>query len=123
VLSLDALRAIGKTDALAAWAEDVHRRADASKDAALASCREKVRVSANEVRQYWRRAAASDPELQQAGARGLAYAIARVEAAALLLEHASPAVAQRWCARELAPLSWPDDEHRAASRAIADGTT
>jgi hypothetical protein len=67
---------------------------------------------------------------REAGARLLAYSIARVYAAALLVEHASWSLdnegddraalaALRWCSRELAPQARPDAEHRAASSALA----
>jgi hypothetical protein len=58
----------------------------------------------------------------------MTYAIARTEAAAILIEHADAqpdrvavTSAQRWCARELAPLVAADAEHRAGSEALQNG--
>jgi hypothetical protein len=63
------------------------------------------------IEQYAARAEKAGAEFQQAGARGFAFAIARTEAAALLVEAAnaqqdqgSVAAARRWCERNLAPL-------------------
>jgi hypothetical protein len=83
------------------------------------------------IENYPQRSKGDATEFQQAGARGFAFAIARTEAAALLVEHANAASdhvavtsAKRWCARELAPLIEADAEHRADSLAtITEGST
>ncbi|MEO8910549.1 MAG: acyl-CoA dehydrogenase family protein [Gemmatimonadaceae bacterium] len=125
VLSLDALRAMERTDALVIWSADVRRRLSGAQDALLKSCVERISSALQRIEQYAARAAREGAEFQQAGARGFAYAIARTEAAALLIELtvAQPdkvglASAQRWCARDLAPLVEADAEYRADTAAF-----
>jgi hypothetical protein len=78
-----------------------------------------------QIEEYATRAG-SDKEFREVGARAFSYAIARVEAATLLIEHASAGAdrasvvaAQRWCARELALLVEGDELHRADSGHLA----
>ncbi len=122
ILSLDALRAIERTDVLAQWTSDVRLRLNGINVAGLRSCAERTLSAVERIEKYAARATSDGSEFQQAGARGFSYAIARTEAAALLLEHASAQAdpsavtsAKRWCARELAPLVEADAAHRAAS--------
>jgi putative acyl-CoA dehydrogenase len=119
VLALDTLRAMGRSDAFAVWKADVLRRLKGIDAADVSSASERVRSSVERIENYSVRAAREGPEFQQAGARAFSYAIARTEAAALLIEYAigaaDPAAAiaaRRWCARELATLSEPDEKHR-----------
>jgi len=128
ILSLDALRAMERSDVLGAWTTDVRRRLNGVKIAELSSCTEQTLSSVQRVEQYAARAASAGSEFQQAGARAFAYAIARTEAAALLIEfaeaqrdRAAVTSAQRWCARELAPLVGADTEHRADSVSLENG--
>jgi alkylation response protein AidB-like acyl-CoA dehydrogenase len=122
ILSLDALRAIERTDVLTAWTADVKHRMSRTEMAALSSCSAATQSAVQRIEQYAARAQAAGSEFQQAGARGFAFAIARTEAAALLVEQANAqgddagvTSARRWCARELAPLVEGDAEHRAGS--------
>jgi len=124
ILSLDALRAMERSDVLAEWASDVRRRLGDVKLAGLSSPTEETLNAVQRIEQYSVRSKGAETEFQQAGARGLAFAIARTEAATLLLEHANAGTdhgavtsAKRWCARELAPLIEADAEHRAGSLA------
>jgi len=128
ILSLDALRAMERSDALTEWASDVRRRLSGVKSAPLSSCIEQTLKSMQRIEQYAARAASAGTEFQQAGARGFAYAIARTEAATLLIEHANAenddvvvTAARRWCARELAPLVEADVEYRAGSVTLETG--
>lgn len=128
ILSLDALRAVERGGALATWAADVRRRVEGMKDTELSSCTEQISNSVGLIEQYATRAEGAGSEFQQAGARAFAYAIARTEAAALLVEFAnarpgrgSVASAQRWCARDLAPLVDADSKHRDDSVSIEQG--
>jgi putative acyl-CoA dehydrogenase len=125
ILSLDALRAIERSDALAVWAGDIRRRLRGIKVVELSSCSESTLSGLNRIEEYAARAASAGGEFQQAGARAFAYAIARTEAAALLIEHANAqgdqtavTAARRWCGRELAPLTNADADHRAESAAL-----
>jgi alkylation response protein AidB-like acyl-CoA dehydrogenase len=131
VLSLDVLRAIARADAVAPWLRDLRARLDAVAHPALAEPARRVREALDRVE----RAVASlgdDGERAQAGARGLAFAIARTTMGTLLLEQgdwsarvegdeAPLAAARRWCAGELAPLLHADADWRAASARLALG--
>jgi alkylation response protein AidB-like acyl-CoA dehydrogenase len=128
ILSLDALRAMERGDVLAEWASDVRRRLSGLKLVELTSCRDRTLSAVQRIEQYAARAKGEGSEFQQAGARAFAYAIARTEAAALLIEsadaqsdRAAVASAQRWCARELAPLVDADSNHRADSVSLENG--
>ena len=128
ILSLDALRAMERSDVLAEWASDVRRRVSDVKVAALSSCIERTLKAVKRIDEYTARAARAGSEFQQAGARGFAYEIARTEAAALLIEHASAEIdrveltaAKRWCSRELAPFVEADADHRTDSVTLANG--
>jgi putative acyl-CoA dehydrogenase len=128
ILSLDALRAMDRSDVLAEWASDIRRRLSGVKVAALTPSAEQTLNAVHRIEQYAARAANAGPEFQQTGARGFAYAIARTEAATLLIEHANAenddvvvTAARRWCARELAPLVEADVEYRAGSVRLENG--
>ena len=122
VLSLDTLRAIERADALSAWTSDVRRRLKAIQAPGLRPSVERVATSVQRVEEYATRASRSGKDFQQTGARAFSYAIARTEAAVLLIEHADTGgddaaiiAAQRWCARELALLVEGDADHRDGS--------
>jgi putative acyl-CoA dehydrogenase len=125
ILSLDALRAMERNEVLDEWAADVRRRVGAVKLADLTPCTGRTLSAVQRIEQYAARAVKAGGEFQQAGARGFAFAIARTEAAALLVEqanaqrdHAAVTAAVRWCARDLGPLIEADTEHRAGSSAV-----
>jgi hypothetical protein len=127
VLSLDTLRAVGRVDALGTWAADIRARVAAVRASASAVCVERVSDAVERIEAYAAQAARSGREFQEAGARAFSFAIARTEAAALLIEHAATTAddaattaAKRWCSRELASLVEADEHHRAASLALAD---
>ena len=128
VLSLDALRAMERSEVLAEWASDVRRRLSVVKTAGLSSSVERTLKAVHRIEQYVARSKNAGTDFQQAGARRFAFAIARTEAATLLIEHGNarsdPAEitpAQRWCARELAPLVEAGAEHRVGSVALGNG--
>jgi putative acyl-CoA dehydrogenase len=111
VLSLDALRAMERSEVFDEWAADVKRRVGAVKLAELTPCTGRTLTAVLRIEQYAARAVKAGSDFQQVGARGFAFAIARTEAAALLVEHANAqrdlaavTAAVRWCARDLAPL-------------------
>ena len=125
ILSLDALRAMERNDVLTEWVGDVKRRLSVVRTPALSSSVEHALKAVQRIEHYAARAATVGNDSQQAGARAFAFAIARTESAALLIEYGSgdgdPAAitsAQRWCTRELAPLVEADAEHRAGSVAL-----
>jgi hypothetical protein len=124
ILSLDALRAMERSDALAEWTSDVKQRVEGVTEA-LSSCVERTLKAVERIQRYAARAATEATEFQQAGARGFAFAVARTEAGALLIEQAATqgdqaavTAAKRWCARELSPLTEADADHRAESAAL-----
>jgi putative acyl-CoA dehydrogenase len=129
VLSLDVLRAAAKGDVLAPLAASVSRRLDALTLPELAPSAERVRAAVERLLAYADRGASQGSDYQQAGARALAYGLARTYAGALLLEHAewsarhegdrrSATAAERWCAQELAPVIEADAGHRAGSATL-----
>jgi alkylation response protein AidB-like acyl-CoA dehydrogenase len=125
ILSLDALRAMERSDALGVWAADVRRRLQGIKSVALSSCSERTIGALQRIEDYAARAASAGTEFQQAGARAFAFAVARTEAAALLIEQANAqgdqtavTAARRWCERELAHLVDAAAAHRAESAAL-----
>jgi putative acyl-CoA dehydrogenase len=128
ILSLDALRAIDRTDALATWAADLRGRLSAIERGALRSEAQKTLSALQSIEQYVLRAARAGSEFQQAGARAFAYSVAHTEAAALLIEQGSASgesvaviAAQRWCSRDLAKLIEADTDYREDSAALERG--
>jgi putative acyl-CoA dehydrogenase len=128
VLSLDALRAIEREDVFPEWVSDTRRRLSAVKSSGLSACVERTLSAVQRIERYVARASSEGSEFQQAGARGFAFAIARTEAAVLLIEQANAqkdgvtvASATRWCARELVPVVETDGEYRTGSVALERG--
>lgn len=127
VLSLDTLRAKSRVDALGTWMVDIRRRLRAVGAPALAASVERVSVAVQRIDEYGARAARAGREFQETGARAFSFAIARTEAATLLIEHANErgddaamTAAKRWSARDLAPLVDGDADHRDGSSLLAD---
>src|SRR3954468_4338473 len=126
ILSLDALRAIKRTKAFETWTSNVRDRLDQVAGGAKPST-DNLRAAVKSIEEFAERAAKEGIAAQQAGARSFAFAVARVEAGTVLLEHAafdpspaSAAAARRWAARDLTPLVSRDDEHRRGSAALAE---
>ena len=128
ILSLDALRAIERTDALSTWGADLRRRLSAIEPSVLQIAVGRTLSAVKRLEEYAVHANRAGNEFQQAGARAFAYSIARTEAAALLIEQGSAlgegvavTAAQRWCARDLTTLIAPDGDYRAGSAALELG--
>lgn len=115
VLSLDVWRAIDRTDALGPWLEDVRGEMSRIRHPSCSIAAFAVRSAADLVEAYVRRT--SEPAVREAGARRLAFAIARTAAASRIVAHAeweatrsgtaesSEAAVRRmtrWMSRELA---------------------
>jgi alkylation response protein AidB-like acyl-CoA dehydrogenase len=113
VLSLDVWRAIERSSALEAWLEDVRQRLAAAMSDALRSAASRVSEAADRIERYVEEARGSDQ--REAGARRLAFAIARVSAAVGMIDHTAWAQDQqdadapeairfteRWVKRDLA---------------------
>ncbi len=89
VLSLDVLRAIERAGALAPWLDDTRARLDAVEARASDSLRAAVAAARAAVDGIERDAAAGSATMRERNARRLAFAIARVTGAGMLLEHAA----------------------------------
>jgi alkylation response protein AidB-like acyl-CoA dehydrogenase len=114
ILSLDTLRAVDHDATLAPALAELRRRLDGIDSPARA----RVVAALNTIEHML---PAGDPDARQAGARAFAFALARVAAAVVLLEHAATdqraqVVATRWCAGDLAPSAKTDARHRQESR-------
>ncbi len=129
VLSLDALRAIRKEDALAPLLASVGSRLAKIRSSRLGAGVSRVRAAAVALGAHVARMA-GEGEFAEASARSFALSLSRVVAASLLLEHADwteatgrggrpSAAALRWCARPLAGLVDAGADHRSESRALA----
>lgn len=134
VLSLDTLRAIDHAQAFEPWLADVRRRLEAIGRDALAPARQRAAAALDRIAGYLPRAMVEGLDFMQAGARGLAFSMARTYTASLLLEQAQwsaetegdlswQAAALRWCDQELAPLTLADAPRRAGSAELALGRT
>ena len=110
VLSLDVLRAIARTGALKPWLASVRERVRAIDHPSFAASATRVGRAAEHIGRFAARS--PDDESLEAGARELAMAIARTEAATGMLEHALASgagddadvasAAARWSERALA---------------------
>ena len=87
VLSLDVLRAIERTRSLEVWLDDARQRMAHVTADALRSAASRVSQAADRIEGYVAEAQGGDQ--REAGARRLAFAIARVSAAIGLIEHAA----------------------------------
>jgi hypothetical protein len=130
VLSLDALRAIEKSDAFGPFMAEIDELLAGVTLSDLAPAVAQASEAARQVRAFLPAGLAEGRDYQQAGARAFAYSLARVMAAALLLDDAqwnyqadgdsrAIVVARRWCARQLAPLVSADRTWRTESEALA----
>jgi putative acyl-CoA dehydrogenase len=130
VLSLDALRAIEKSDAFGPFMAEIDELLAGITLAELSPAVSQAQEAVRKVRDFLPMALAEGRDFQQAGARSFAFSLARVMAGALLLDDAQwnfqtdgdgrgIAVARRWCGRNLAPLVFADRHWRAESEALA----
>ena len=129
ILSLDVLRAIEREDAFPVFVQDVTMRLARIRADQLADAKARAQAGLKALESFLGNAQAEGTEYLQAGGRSFAFGLARVYAAALMLEFAdnaltrepksnAPAVAKRFCERELAPLPNPTKGHRRASDEI-----
>ncbi|MFL5553812.1 MAG: acyl-CoA dehydrogenase family protein [Gemmatimonadaceae bacterium] len=128
ILSLDALRAMDRSDTLATWIADARRRLSEINSPELRLPTERITRALQDIEEYSVRSNSSGSEFQQAGARAFAFSIARTEAALLLTDLASAqrnraavAAAVRWCSRGLVTLVDADASYREESAAIEKG--
>jgi acyl-CoA dehydrogenase len=125
VLSLDALRAIGREKALEPFLADL----DAHLDGIGGASADRVRAAAGRIKSYAMAMAKAGPGDVQTGARGFATSLYRTYAAALLC-HAGAweestggggrltIAARRWATKDLTPLLEVGSERFAESRAL-----
>jgi hypothetical protein len=127
VLSLDALRAVAREDALRSWARLCRGRLAALASSPLADAVARVTAALDELEAWWSRAASEGPELLEASARRVALRTAALAAAVPLVEQGvfglgsgrgerSARAAASWVAERLgAPLAGaphPDERQR-----------
>lgn len=114
VLSLDVWRAVERTDALAPWLRDARERVACARDGALSDAAARLAAALDHIERYV--AETRDAVDREAGARRLAFAIARTAAGVRLLELAA------WSARSSRSGSREADiAKRWAQRAPARG--
>ncbi len=112
VLSLDALRAIRKENALEPFLSDIEKRLKSIKATELTEAQAKTRDALTILYRFVDELAKKNDEDQQTMARQFAFSLTETFAASLLLEHADwallnnhdpkPAIsAKRWCAKHL----------------------
>lgn len=127
VLSLDALRAMGREGALEPFLADIDARLDGVEGAAA----DRVRAAKTEIEAYVGRMAKAGPGDVQTGARGFALSLYRTYAAALLCEASAweertgygtrlAISARRWSAGQLTALIDVGSARFAESRALLD---
>jgi putative acyl-CoA dehydrogenase len=133
VLSLDVLRAIDRTDALAALARHVERIRSSLTSNGLQELAAHLHRRVAEIERYVNDSA-KDGAAAAAGARALAMAIGRAYTGTLLLQQAewdarssrgsveAAAAAARWCGLPAAALHSVGGDYRAASRSLLDDT-
>lgn len=130
VLSLDVLRAIEKESALVPFLTDLRTRLGMIRQGELLASAHRVKQALAKIEAFVPEALSAGPEYLQAGARGLAFSLARTFGGTLLLEHAQWAAVQgdskraahaavRWCQEDLAPLGQPDLGWRDGARTLA----
>jgi putative acyl-CoA dehydrogenase len=126
VLSLDVLRAMEKDGAFPPFVQGILKRADAIKAGTLDKEVAGLKAACGSLQSYLAKAVQEGPDFMQAGARQLAYSLARTIAASLLLERAAQGgdaleleTARRWCRRGLVSLQEPLSGHRKLSRELA----
>jgi len=107
VLSLDVWRAIARTDALEPWLQQVRTEMVRVQQPALEASVFAVRAATSDIEAYVART--TEPNAREAGARQLAFAIARTAAASRMVAHAASdaanadahAMVARWVRRGL----------------------
>ncbi|HEY2841290.1 MAG TPA: acyl-CoA dehydrogenase family protein [Pirellulales bacterium] len=130
VLSLDALRAIDKSDAFGPFLAEIDELLSGVTLAELSTAIEQVRAAAARARAFLPQAITDGIDALQAGARSFAFSLSRLMAAALLLDEAQwnfqtsgdrhgCAVARRWCATRLTPTAENDRDWLAENTALA----
>ncbi|MFL5612800.1 MAG: acyl-CoA dehydrogenase family protein [Gemmatimonadaceae bacterium] len=116
VLSLDVLRALEKTNALAAFLENARERLSSLRSEQLSSSSTRVQTALGVVQPFAERLGEEGRAFAESWARAFSFTVARTMAATLLLEQADWAIAHaangadaataaiRWCERELTSL-------------------
>ncbi|MGH8646365.1 MAG: acyl-CoA dehydrogenase family protein, partial [Gammaproteobacteria bacterium] len=131
ILSLDVLRVLRERSVFAHFASDLEARLDRVDHPSLSAIRECIARSTARLGAYLQWHWDADSEAQEAGARLLAFSIARVTAAALMAEFADWALKRgeadsqlslnRWCAEELVLVLRCDQGYRQETRRLALG--
>jgi alkylation response protein AidB-like acyl-CoA dehydrogenase len=129
VLSLDTLRVLGKTGALASVEREVERRVARAGEGGCARAGDEARRAVAHARAWLESAAAKGPRSLEAGARRLTLTLGRALEVALLVDHAAwaaqlgdrrPAAAARRLAASGVDLVRDDDDPEDARALTAD---
>jgi alkylation response protein AidB-like acyl-CoA dehydrogenase len=132
VLSLDALRAIERDEALSPFLADIGERLDRCDVEPLSSVVDEIRSAVRSLERYIPQAMAAGLDSLQAGARRFAMGLAEVYSASLLVEHAAwslqverdgtaLAAVSRYVGRGLLDLGVADETALRSSQALAFG--
>ncbi|MGH8613284.1 MAG: acyl-CoA dehydrogenase family protein [Gammaproteobacteria bacterium] len=131
ILSLDVLRVLREPGVFAHFSLDLEARLHRIEHPSIDAIRERIAGSAARLGAYLQWHWDADSEAQESGARPLAFAIARITAAALMAEFADWALKRgqddarlslnRWCAEELALVLRCDQGYRQETRQLALG--
>ncbi|KAM6297980.1 acyl-CoA dehydrogenase family member 11-like [Aegotheles albertisi] len=116
VLSLDVLRSLTKSQgqAMAVFLSTVQKKLElASSSAELEAAVKRTRGATSSLSQFTQAAASRGTLTMELAARDFSYALARIYAGALLIEHAARpdasstdvSAARRWCSQELCPVA------------------
>jgi len=132
VLSLDVLRAMKRDQAMLPFFHALETRLKSINHPSLDASKEKAAAALDIIEDYATNCAAAEQDYAQGGARSFAYALAGIQAASLLLEHAQWSLAsgngerdlilvRRWCEKDLIPLTAVNAQRREASRLLISG--
>ena len=129
VLSLDVLRALHQENAAEIFVKDIHERLNTIRHQKLLSSKNKVEDALVLLKQYLKQISLHSEEEQQAAARHLAFSMAKVYIASVLLEHAewslqktnllAAITAIRWCSKHLTHFLTSSEEYYNESRLLA----
>ena len=126
MLSLDVLRAIERENAFPPFVSGILKRIE--KVSGFDQEVNEIRNACQGLQKYLGTAMKEGSDFVQAGARQLAFSLARTFAASLLVDFASRTqdknsaeAARRWCRRGLLSLIEADSGHRNASRDLLRG--
>ncbi len=94
VLSLDVLRVLCKPGVFEVFVDDVRTRLSGLRKDLLTKAQEQLSAAVKQLEEIIQQMTATEPDIQQAGARQFSFNLAQIYITSLLLEHA------HWCSRQ-----------------------